>query len=85
MAERPTSVELIYPDGTEGFQAEAGLRIRGAYSRSGSNPKHSFRLLFKGGYGTSKLRYPIFGDEGPDAGKQEAHDDQHDPRAPDHH
>lgn len=64
--ERPVSAELIYPDGTEGFQADAGLRIRGAYSRTGSNPKHSFRLLFKGGYGDTKLEYPVFGDEGPD-------------------
>ncbi|MGQ9576020.1 MAG: lamin tail domain-containing protein, partial [Thermoguttaceae bacterium] len=64
--ERPTSVELIYPDGTEGFQVNAGLRIRGGYSRSGNNPKHAFRLLFKAEYGDSKLRYPLFGDEGVD-------------------
>ena len=44
--ERPVSVELIYPDGTEGFQIDAGLRIRGGYSRSGGNPKHAFRLFF---------------------------------------
>lgn len=64
MAERQTSVELINPDGSDGFQVNAGLRIRGAYSRSGSNPKHSFRLLFKGGYGPGELDFPIFGDEG---------------------
>lgn len=62
--ERPTSVELINPDGSEGFQANAGLRIRGAYSRADSNPKHSFRLLFKGGYGPGELDFPMFGDEG---------------------
>lgn len=61
--ERPTSVELIHADGSEGFQIDAGLRIRGGYSRTGSNPKHSFRLLFKGGYGAGKLKYPLFGDE----------------------
>ncbi len=64
--ERPVSVELIYPDGTEGFQIDAGLRIRGGYSRSGGNPKHAFRLFFRTEYGASKLEYPLFGDEGVD-------------------
>jgi hypothetical protein len=64
--ERPVSVELIYPDGTAGFQIDAGLRIRGGYSRSGSNPKHAFRLFFRSQYGQAKLRYPLFGDEGAD-------------------
>ncbi|MBN2132905.1 MAG: CotH kinase family protein, partial [Sedimentisphaerales bacterium] len=64
--ERPTSFELIYPDETEGFQVDAGLRIRGGYSRSGGNPKHAFRLFFRTEYGMSKLRYPLFGDEGVD-------------------
>ena len=64
--ERPTSVELLYPDGTEGFQVDAGLRIRGGYSRSGGNPKHAFRLFFRTEYGMSRLRYPLFGDEGVD-------------------
>lgn len=64
--ERPTSVELINPDGTKGFQINAGLRIRGGYSRSGDNPKHSFRLFFRPEYGESKLHYPLFGDEGAD-------------------
>lgn len=62
--ERRTSVELIYPDATEGFDVDAGLRIRGAFSRSGGNPKHAFRLIFRGEYGAGKLRYPLFGDEG---------------------
>jgi hypothetical protein len=38
--ERPVSVEMIYPDGTEGFQIDAGLRIRGGYGRQGDNAKH---------------------------------------------
>ena len=65
--ERPTSVELIYPDGSEGFQIDAGLRIRGGYGRQGSNPKHAFRLFFRSEYGSGKLNYPLFGDEGVDA------------------
>ncbi|MEX2188463.1 MAG: lamin tail domain-containing protein [Pirellulales bacterium] len=64
--ERPTSVELIYPDGQSGFQADAGLRIRGGFSRTPSNPKHAFRLFFRAEYGDTKLHYPLFGDEGAD-------------------
>lgn len=62
--ERPASVELINPDGTAGFQVDAGLRIRGGYSRSDNNPKHAFRLFFRSEYGYSKLDYPLFGNEG---------------------
>ena len=66
--ERPVSVELINPDGSDGFQIDAGMRIRGGYSVSGGNPKHAFRLFFRavygGHYGEGKLRYPLFGDEG---------------------
>ena len=62
--ERPVSVELLRPDGAEGFQIDAGLRIRGGFSRGGENPKHSFRLFFRSEYGASKLKYPLFDDEG---------------------
>lgn len=64
--ERPTSAELIYPDGTDGFQIDAGLRIRGGFSRSTTNPKHSFRLFFRKEYGAGKLKFPLFGDDGAD-------------------
>ena len=65
--ERPASVELIYPDGTVGFQVDAGLRIQGGASREAEkSPKHSFRLLFKDIYGTGKLKYPLFGTEAVD-------------------
>ena len=62
--ERPVSVELIDPQGGEEFFINAGLRIRGAASRTSGNPKHSFRLLFRGKYGESKLQFPLFGKEG---------------------
>jgi hypothetical protein len=65
--ERPCSIELIHADGTEGFQIPAGIRIRGGFSRSTSNPKHAFRLFFRSEYGASKLEYPLFGDEGTDS------------------
>lgn len=61
--ERECSVELIYPDSI-GFQTNAGLRIRGGWSRHPNFPKHSFRLFFRSMYGDSKLDYPLFGDEG---------------------
>ncbi|MEN6575486.1 MAG: lamin tail domain-containing protein, partial [Phycisphaerales bacterium] len=62
--ERASSIELIYPDGTEGFQANCGVRIQGGYFRQPSAcRKHSFRLLFKGAYGPTKLRYPLFGED----------------------
>ena len=64
--ERECSVELIYPDGHEGFSINAGLRIRGGYSRNDEFPKHAFRLFFREKYGYDKLRYPLFGDEGVD-------------------
>ena len=64
--ERPTSVELINPDGSLGFQIDAGLRIRGGWSRHGSYPKHAFRLFFREEYGKSKLEFPLFENEGVD-------------------
>ncbi len=63
-SERECSVELINPDGSKGFQINAGLRIRGGSSRSDDNPKHSFRLFFRSEYGAEKLEYPLFGNEG---------------------
>ena len=62
--ERAASIELLYPDDTEGFQANCGLRIRGGFSRSTDNPKHAFRLFFRQEYGVSKLNYPVFGPTG---------------------
>ena len=62
--ERPVSVELINPDGSEGFHINAGLRMRGQASCGGGNPKHAFRLFFRAKYGDSKLRFRLFGDEG---------------------
>lgn len=63
--ERPASVELINPDGTPGFQLDAGLRIRGGFSRGAFNPKHSFRLFFRDVY-EGNLEFPLFEDEGAD-------------------
>ena len=59
--ERPASIELIYPNGTKGFQIDAGVRIRGGFSRGPNNPKHGFRLFFRGEYGDKQLDFPMFG------------------------
>jgi hypothetical protein len=64
--ERPVSVELIHPDGRVGFQIDAGIRIRGGFSRGGDNAKHSFRLFFRSDYGPPALKYPLFDSEGAD-------------------
>jgi len=60
--ERRMSLELVHPDGQEGFQIDGGIRIRGGFSRSTSNPKHAFRFFFREEYGPPKLRYPVFGE-----------------------
>jgi hypothetical protein len=59
--ERPCSIELIRPDGVDGFQVNCGVRIRGGFSRGSNNPKHAFRLFFRREYGPGKLKYPLFG------------------------
>ncbi len=62
--ERPGSVELIHPDGSEGFQIDCGLRQRGGQSRGDNFPKKSWNFFFRSAYGPGKLRYPLFGTEG---------------------
>jgi hypothetical protein len=70
--ERPCSIEWInpptaeHPNGTDEFQINCGVRIRGGFSRSTDNPKHGFHLFFREDYGDSKLRYPLFGRYGAD-------------------
>jgi hypothetical protein len=62
--ERPASIELINPNGADGFQIDAGIRIRGGYSRNNFFQKHAFRLFFRRDYGEGKLNFPLFEDEG---------------------
>lgn len=64
--ERPTSIELIHPEGTPGFQVGAGVRICGGFSASSVYAKHSFRLFFRSEYGDSKLKFPVFGENATD-------------------
>ncbi len=59
--EQPVSVEWIEPDGRSAdFQINAGIRPYAATADSAASPKRSFRLLFKGAYGATKLTYPVF-------------------------
>ncbi|MDE0867085.1 MAG: lamin tail domain-containing protein, partial [Rubripirellula sp.] len=68
--ERPMSAELIRPEDNGGFAVDCGIRIQGGgYVRPRYNPnsnlpfsKFSFRLYFRGDYGTGRLEYPLFGD-----------------------
>ena len=62
--ERPASIELLNPDGEEGFQINCGIRLRGGFSRSTDNPKHAMRVFFRQEYGASKLNFPFFGPTG---------------------
>jgi regulation of enolase protein 1 (concanavalin A-like superfamily) len=59
--ERPGSVELIYPDGADGFHVDCGIEIYGGVGRR--EAKKSFQLTFKRDYGPTRLRYPLFGPE----------------------
>jgi hypothetical protein len=63
-SERPASLELLPGAGGKGFQEECGVRIRGGFSSGGFNPKHGFRLFFRKEYGSAKLKYPVFGEDG---------------------
>ncbi len=65
--ERACSMELINPDNSEGFGINAGLRIYGGWgSVPKRSPKHSWRILFKSEYGSTKLKYPLFSDDATD-------------------
>ncbi|PKL88114.1 MAG: hypothetical protein CVV23_12025 [Ignavibacteriae bacterium HGW-Ignavibacteriae-2] len=64
--ERPVSLELLNPDGTDGFSINCGIRIRGGWSRNENNPKRAFRFFFREEYGEKELDYPLFGAEGTD-------------------
>ena len=61
--EREASLEWIDPKGRRGFHRRAGLRIHGNISRDkGFTPKHSFGVVFRGDYGSTRLDFPLFPD-----------------------
>ncbi|MBN2633633.1 MAG: CotH kinase family protein [Bacteroidales bacterium] len=60
--ERPASMEYFDAEGSESLQIDCALEIQGNHGRRAEkNPKHSFRLTFKTGFGPQKLVYPFFG------------------------
>ncbi len=66
--ERGTSFEFIETGGATSVQADAGIQIQGDNVRNLSNSKkQSFRLNFRDEYGPTKLRFPVFGADQPDA------------------
>lgn len=66
--ERGMMLEMFSPtNAAASFSVPGGVRIRGAYSRGTAYPKHSFRFFFRNEYGMSKLKYPLFEDEGASA------------------
>jgi hypothetical protein len=61
--ERPCSIELLPCSGESGFQINAGIQIQGNANREPQKqPKHAFRVVFKGDYGPTHLQYPVFPD-----------------------
>ena len=62
--ERFCSVELLDDKTHKHFNINAGLRIRGGWSRHNDFPKHAFRLFFREEYGNAKLNFPLFEEEG---------------------
>ncbi len=59
-SELPVSLELIHPDGTPGFQEDAGAKYFGLRWAGSTYLKKSLRISFRSEYGDSKLRYPLF-------------------------
>ncbi|UCG47830.1 MAG: lamin tail domain-containing protein, partial [Phycisphaerales bacterium] len=57
LVEIEASVEMIHPDGREGFQINCGL-----VPHTHIKEKRSLRLYFRSRYGQARLQYPIFDD-----------------------
>ncbi|MEY2409363.1 MAG: hypothetical protein QOF48_2033 [Verrucomicrobiota bacterium] len=61
--ERACSAEFILTNGETGFQVNCGIQIQGNASRNPQKqPKHPFRILFKGAWGPASLDYQVFPD-----------------------
>ncbi|HYE30461.1 MAG TPA: lamin tail domain-containing protein, partial [Methylomirabilota bacterium] len=59
--ERPASAEFIFPGQGESIQVDCGVQMQGNSVRDPvKTAKHSFRLVFKGDYGATKLRHQLF-------------------------
>ena len=56
--EQAASVEWLAPDGSEGFQIDAGISGFGGFFTNFA--KKNFRLEFRSQYGASQLEFPLF-------------------------
>lgn len=56
--EQLASIEWLAPDGSEGFQVDAGIRGFGGYFTDFA--KKNFRVKFRSEYGSSRLDFPLF-------------------------
>ena len=64
--ERPVSFEFIGGEANHNLTIDCCLKLHGGHGRlPEKNPKHAFRLHFKSAYGPKKLKYPVFGEQGP--------------------
>ncbi len=61
VTEQETSVEMLFPDGADGFQIDAGVKRVGGHSLN-AYPKNNMRLYFRSVYGKEALRFPLFED-----------------------
>ncbi len=58
--EKPAHLEFFEPGGWLGFGLDLGIKIHGNWSRG--LPQKSLRLHPRGGYGQSRIDYPVFPD-----------------------
>jgi hypothetical protein len=60
---KPCSIEMILPDGSTAFATTCGIDLHGNASRNPiKNPKHGFKLHFRGDFGPGTLQYRLFED-----------------------
>ncbi len=57
----PGSLEYFGPGAGDDFQINAGVNIYGGVGRRPQYKKHSFRIVFSGDYGPTKLQTSLFG------------------------
>ena len=60
--EVPISIEMIFPDGRDGFQANAGAERFGGQHTLFDGNKKNLRISFKRIYGPSRLNFNLFDD-----------------------
>ncbi len=62
--EVPVTLEMFEKDGSPAWNAQAGIKIMGGWSRA--HPQKSLAVFFRSAYGAGDLDYPLFGAKGID-------------------